>query len=102
MKTEWLLFIYLVLLYSGFNFTTHGAQDLYVTMLTKQFNVGLNKKTVIVVVSNIGGMIGGSLMGNASELFGRRLTVVICMLFSGAFLYPSFFNADQNWWAYVF
>lgn len=102
LKTEWLLFIYLVLLYSGFNFTTHGAQDLYVTMLTKQFNVGLNKKTVIVVVSNIGGMIGGSLMGNASELFGRRLTVVICMLFSGAFLYPSFFNADQNWWAYVF
>ncbi|KAI5969087.1 hypothetical protein CANMA_001892 [Candida margitis] len=102
LKTEWLLFVYLVLLYSGFNFTTHGAQDLYVTMLTKQFGVSLNKKTVIVVVSNIGGMIGGSLMGNASELLGRRLTVVICMLFSGAFLYPSFFNADQNWWAYVF
>ena len=102
LKTEWLLFIYLVLLYSGWNFTTHGSQDLYVTMLTKQFNVSINKKTVIVVVSNIGGMIGGSVMGNASELLGRRLTVVICILFSSAFLYPSFFDADKNWWAYVF
>ena len=50
-KTEWLIFSYLVLLYAGWNFTTHGSQDLYVTMITKQYHVGLDKKTVIIVVS---------------------------------------------------
>ncbi|RLV94892.1 Carboxylic acid transporter protein [Spathaspora sp. JA1] len=101
LKTEWLMFTYLVLLYAGWNFTTHGSQDLYVTLLTKQFHVGLNQKTIIIVVSNIGGIIGGTIMGSMSELFGRRLTVIICMIWCGAWLYPSFFNADVNWWAYV-
>lgn len=102
LKTEWLMFTYLVLLFAGWNFTTHGSQDLYVTLLTNQFGVGLDKKTVITVISNLGGVIGGIIMGSVSELFGRRLTVIICMLWCGAFLYPSFFNADTNWWAYVF
>ncbi|KAG7665741.1 uncharacterized protein J8A68_000761 [[Candida] subhashii] len=102
LRTEWLMFLYLVLLYAGWNFTTHGSQDLYVTLLTKQFNVSLNQKTIIIVVSNLGGILGGIIMGSVSELFGRRLTVIICMLWCGAFLYPSFFNADKNWWAYVF
>ncbi|EGW31768.1 uncharacterized protein SPAPADRAFT_62363 [Spathaspora passalidarum NRRL Y-27907] len=101
LKTEWLMFTYLVLLYAGWNFTTHGSQDLYVTLLTKQFNVDLNLKTVIIVVSNLGGIIGGIIMGSVSELLGRRLTVIICMLWCGAWLYPSFFHADTNWWAYV-
>ncbi|RLV91692.1 Carboxylic acid transporter protein [Spathaspora sp. JA1] len=101
-KTEWLMFTYLVLLYAGWNFTTHGSQDLYVTLLTKQFNVSLNQKTIIIVVSNIGGIIGGVIMGSLSELFGRRLTVIICMIWCGAWLYPAFFHADVNWWAYVF
>ena len=101
-KTEWLIFSYLVLLYAGWNFTTHGSQDLYVTMITKQYHVGLDKKTVIIVVSNIGGIIGGIIMGQASELLGRRLTVVISIVCAGAFLYPSFFNPDRNWPAYIF
>ena len=101
LKTEWLLFIYLVLLYSGWNFTTHGAQDLYVTMITNQFGVDFDTRTIIVVVSNLGGMIGGIIMGSFSELLGRRLTVIICMIWCCALVYPSFFNADKNWWAYV-
>lgn len=101
-KTEWLIFSYLVLLYAGWNFTTHGSQDLYVTMITKQYHVGLDKKTIIIVVSNIGGIIGGIIMGQASELLGRRLTVVISIVCAGAFLYPSFFNPDRNWPAYIF
>ena len=102
LKTEWLLLIYLVLLYAGWNFTTHGSQDLYVTMLTKQFEVDSNMRTVIVVVSNLGAMLGGTVMGSVSELLGRRLTVIICALWCGAFIYPSFFHADTRWWAYVF
>ncbi|KAG7665743.1 uncharacterized protein J8A68_000763 [[Candida] subhashii] len=101
LKTEWLVFSYLVLLFAGFNFISHGTQDLYSTLLTKQFDVTLNKKTIIIAISNIAAMLGGVTMGSVSELFGRRLTILICMLWCGAFVYPAYFNADKNWWAFV-
>ncbi|RCK64734.1 Carboxylic acid transporter [Candida viswanathii] len=102
LKTEWLMFSYLVLLYAGWNFTTHGSQDLYVTLLKNQYHMGIDKRTVIIVTSNIGAIVGGIIMGQMSELLGRRLTVVVSMVVAGAFLYPSFFNANQNWPAYIF
>lgn len=89
------------MLFVGFNFMAHGTQDLYSTLLTKQFSVPLNKKTLIIVISNIASFFGGITGGSASEVFGRRLTIIICLLLNGAFLYPAFHNADKNWWAYV-
>ncbi|ABN65148.2 carboxylic acid transporter protein [Scheffersomyces stipitis CBS 6054] len=100
-KTEWLMFIYLVLLLTGFNFTTHGSQDLYVTLLTKQYNVDSDYRTVIVVVSNLAGIVGGVVVGSFSEVFGRRLSIIICMIWCGAFLYPAFMHAKSQWWAYA-
>ncbi|KAK6461396.1 major facilitator superfamily domain-containing protein [Scheffersomyces coipomensis] len=101
-RTEWVLFIYLVILMGIFNFTTHGSQDLYVTMLTNQYGISLNQKTVIIVVCNLGGIVGGITLGQLSELFGRRLTILIGTIGAGAFLYPSFYNSKQNYPAYFF
>ncbi|KAK6205567.1 Jen1 protein [Scheffersomyces amazonensis] len=101
-RTEWLLFAYLVFLMGVFNFSTHGSQDLYVTMLTNQYGVDLNLKTVIIVVCNLGGIAGGIVIGQLSELYGRRLTIIISTILAGAFLYPSFFNSKQNYPAYFF
>ncbi|KAI5959674.1 JEN1 [Candida margitis] len=101
LKTEWLLFIYLCIAYAGWNFTSHGTQDLYVTMLSNQFGVDLNKRTLIVALSNVGGLIGGACIGNVSEVLGRRLSAIIATIFCGAFVYPSFYDADKNWGAYV-
>ena len=42
LKRHWLLLIYLVLLMAGFNFMSHGSQDLYPTMLTSQFGFSDN------------------------------------------------------------
>lgn len=36
LKNHWLLLIYMVLLMAGFNFMSHGSQDLYPTMLTNR------------------------------------------------------------------
>ncbi|KAG7192555.1 uncharacterized protein KQ657_001654 [Scheffersomyces spartinae] len=91
-RTDWLLLIFLVLLMSGFNFMSHGSQDLYPTLLVKQHNASPNQKTIIMVVVNIGAICGGIFFGNLTELLGRRLTIMICCLFSSAFLYPSFFS----------
>lgn len=91
-KTEWIQFIYLVLLMLGFNFMSHGSQDLYPTLLEKQRDVGSDAKTVIMVVVNLGAMAGGVVFGQLTEVFGRRLTIVVCVLFSACFLYPSYYS----------
>lgn len=93
-RTEWLMFTYLVVLMSVYNFISHGSQDLYPTLLVKQHNVGPDKKTVLMVVVNLGAMAGGLFMGQLTELLGRRLTIIICCIMGGAFIYPSFFSDD--------
>ena len=101
LKTEWLLFIYLCITYAAWNSCSHGTQDLYVTMLSNQFGVDINKRTMIVSLSNVGGLIGGACIGNVSEIFGRRLSAIIATICCGALVYPSFYNADKNWGAYI-
>ena len=93
MRTEWLMFIYLIFMMSGLNFISHGSQDLYPTFLVKQLNIGPDAKTVIMTVVNLGAICGGIFFGQLTELLGRRLTVVVTMVFSACFLYPSFYSS---------
>jgi SHS family lactate transporter-like MFS transporter len=37
-KKHWMLLVYMVLLMAGFNFMSHGSQDLYPTMLVRTPN----------------------------------------------------------------
>src|SRR5271168_2046870 len=75
-------FIYLVLLMTAFNWMSHGTQDVYPTFLgsTTNHGAGLSSSTVkgIVVVYNIGAIIGGLFFGTLSQRFSRRYTVVFC------------------------
>jgi SHS family lactate transporter-like MFS transporter len=77
-------FIYLVALMTAFNWMSHGTQDVYPTFLGSTTNqgAGLPSSTVklIVVVYNIGAIIGGLFFGTQSQRFGRRYTVVFCAL----------------------
>jgi MFS transporter, SHS family, lactate transporter len=77
-------FIYLVLLMTAFNWMSHGTQDVYPTFLgaTANHGAGLASTTVkwIVVVYNIGAIIGGLFFGTLSQRFSRRYTVVFCAL----------------------
>jgi MFS transporter, SHS family, lactate transporter len=77
-------FIYLVLLMTAFNWMSHGTQDVYPTFLgsTANHGAGLASSTVkgIVIVYNIGAIIGGLFFGTMSQRFSRRYTVVFCAL----------------------
>ena len=77
-------FIYLVLLMTAFNWMSHGTQDVYPTFLgaTANQGAGLSSVTVkwIVVVYNVGAIIGGLFFGTMSQRFGRRYTVIFCAL----------------------
>jgi len=75
-------FFYLVALMTAFNWMSHGTQDVYPTFLTSTGNhgAGLSSVTVkwIVVVYNVGAIIGGLFFGTLSQRFGRRYTVAFC------------------------
>lgn len=88
----WLIIIYCVLMMAGFNFMSHGSQDLYPTMLTVQLGYNSNQSTVTNSVANLGAIFGGTLCGHLSTFVGRRLTVIIACVIGGAMIYP---------WAFV-
>lgn len=96
LKRHWLLLVYLVLLMAGFNFMSHGSQDLYPTMLENQFNFGANQVTVTQVVANLGAMTGGTVVGFLSQTFGRRLSIIVICVIGGALLYPYTFVSSER------
>jgi len=96
LKRHWLLLIYLVLLMAGFNFMSHGSQDLYPTMLTNQFNFSHNGVTVTQVVANLGAMTGGTTIGYCSQIFGRRFSIIFISIVGGCLLYPYTFVENKN------
>lgn len=75
-------FVYLVLLMTVFNWMSHGTQDVYPTFLTAttDHGAGLSSLTArwIVVIYNIGAIIGGLAFGTLSQRFSRRYTIVFC------------------------
>lgn len=89
-KKNWLMFIYLILLLTGSNYLTHASQDLYPSMLRKQLQMSEDAITVAIVVANIGAIVGSLLTGLAMEIFGRRLSLLICCILGGCFVYPAY------------
>lgn len=75
-------FVYLVLLMTAFNWMSHGTQDVYPTFLTAttDHGAGLSSLTArwIVVIYNIGAIIGGLAFGTLSQRFSRRYTIGFC------------------------
>lgn len=96
LKRHWLLLIYLVLLMAGFNFMSHGSQDLYPTMLENQYNFSKNAVTVTQVVANLGAMTGGTVIGYLSQVFGRRFSIIFISIIGGALLYPYGFVGNEK------
>lgn len=94
-KKHWLILIYLVLLMAGFNFMSHGSQDLYPTMLRSQYSFGANAVTVTQVVANLGAMSGGIVVGFCSQIFGRRISIIVMCIIGGALLYPYTFISSK-------
>jgi SHS family lactate transporter-like MFS transporter len=95
LRRHWILLTYLVLLMAGFNFMSHGSQDLYPTMLKNQFSFSANAVTITQVVANLGAMLGGTVVGFYSQIFGRRFSIIVCSIVGGALLYPYTFVTSK-------
>jgi len=77
---NWKLFVYLVLLMSGMNFASHGTQDMYPTFLQRFWHLGINQRSLVLIVSMLGAITGGVLIGLISDRAGRRKAIVISLL----------------------
>ena len=74
-------FVFLVILMAAFNFLSHGTQDLYPTFLKSDEHggAGLSASTAtwIAVIYNVGAIIGGLVLGWASDRIGRKGAILI-------------------------
>ncbi|CAI2176700.1 5624_t:CDS:2 [Funneliformis geosporum] len=86
LKLHWRRFIYCVLLMACFNFLSHGTQDLYPTFLKVQLGYQTAQVTILTVIANIGAITGGSICGYLSQLYGRRVTIIIAVTLAACFV----------------
>jgi MFS transporter, SHS family, lactate transporter len=77
---NWQRFLYLVLLLSMFNFFSHGTQDLYPTYLQRQRHYDVNSTAMVSAISMVGAIMGGLIIGNLSDRFGRRRSMIVAAL----------------------
>jgi MFS transporter, SHS family, lactate transporter len=74
------LFFYLVLLMSMMNFMSHGTQDMYPTYLQRQLHYNTSSTALVSAISMVGAIFGGLIIGNFSDRFGRRRSMVVAAL----------------------
>ncbi|KAI9448813.1 carboxylic acid transporter [Lactarius psammicola] len=86
LKQHWGLCVYAVLLMAGFNFLSHGSQDLYPTYLKTSKGFDTRHAIIATIIGNCGAITGGAIAGSVSQYIGRRLTIILFVLFSGAFI----------------
>ncbi|KAF8320926.1 carboxylic acid transporter [Clavulina sp. PMI_390] len=86
LKTHWLLCIYAVLLMTGFNFLSHGSQDIYPTYLQSDKLLSSQLATKATIIGNCGAVAGGTIAGLVSQHLGRRLTMLLFILLIGCFI----------------
>jgi MFS transporter, SHS family, lactate transporter len=79
---QWKLCMYLLLLMTFMMFLSHGTQDLYPDFLQSQHHAGVAVASYIVILGNIGAMLGGIIFGQLSNTMGRRLSLIGALVLS--------------------
>src|SRR6266852_3926797 len=77
--SHWKLFIYLVLLMMMMNFVSHGTQDMYPTLLKRQWGFSPQRVAVVTAFTMVGAIIGGLSFGLSSDRFGRRRSMIAAL-----------------------
>ncbi|KZV96668.1 MFS general substrate transporter [Exidia glandulosa HHB12029] len=86
LKHHWKLCVYAVLLMAGFNFLSHGSGDLFPTYMQTTKGFTARQASISTIIASSGAIAGGAVAGWASQYIGRRLTIVICLVLTGAFV----------------
>jgi MFS transporter, SHS family, lactate transporter len=77
---EWKRFAYLVVLMTFMMFLSHGTQDLYPDFLKEVHKVSDGLRANMVIISNIGAVVGAVIFGQLSQAAGRRKGMLAALL----------------------
>ncbi|RXK36287.1 MFS transporter, SHS family, lactate transporter [Tremella mesenterica] len=86
LKTNYLKWIWAVCMMTGFNFFSHGSQDLFPTYLITSKHLSSKLASKATIISNCGAIVGGTLAGYSSQYIGRRLAIIICLLYTACWI----------------
>jgi SHS family lactate transporter-like MFS transporter len=78
--SHWKLFLYIALLMTFMNFSSHGTQDMYPTFLERFWHFDAGKRSLISGLSMLGAIAGGVTFGYYSDLRGRRRAIVTALV----------------------
>ncbi len=82
------LAVYGVVMMTAFNFFSHGTQDIYPKLfLAKQMHFSHATLTHIVLLYNVGAILGGIVFGWLSQKIGRRYAIIAACMLSLLVLY---------------
>jgi len=81
-RQHWKSVIYLVLMMTLMMFLSHGTQDLYPDFLKTTHGASQRTVSYIVILYNVGAVIGAVIFGHISEIFGRRRGMIAALLLS--------------------
>jgi SHS family lactate transporter-like MFS transporter len=79
---HWKIFCYLVLLMTLMMFLAHGTQDLYPDFLKSARALRHDVVAYLVILFNIGAVLGAIIFGHLSESVGRRRSMIAALLLS--------------------
>jgi SHS family lactate transporter-like MFS transporter len=74
------LFLFLVLLMSGFNAFSHGSQDLHPVFLQSDHHFDPHMVSIIGIMLALGAITGGVVFGALSERWGRKRAIIAAAL----------------------
>jgi MFS transporter, SHS family, lactate transporter len=78
--SHWKTFAFIVVLMTCFNFVSHGTQDMYPTFLQRAWNLSAKSRSAMTMISAVGAIIGGTLVGMLSDTMGRRRAMIMALL----------------------
>lgn len=76
---NWKTFVYVTVLMALMNGVSHGTQDLYPTLLKRDWNFQTSRVVALTAISMVGALIGGIMAGHWSDRLGRRRTIVLAL-----------------------
>jgi SHS family lactate transporter-like MFS transporter len=79
---QWRRFLYLVVLMTFMMFLSHGTQDLYPDFLQEVHKVSAIGKANILIIANVGAIVGAILFGLLSQAAGRRKGMLAALALS--------------------
>ncbi|GAA6038147.1 hypothetical protein JCM8097_005758 [Rhodosporidiobolus ruineniae] len=86
LKLHWVRCIFGLCLMTGFNFFSHGSQDIFPSYLQDSKGLSAHLSTVATIIGNCGAIAGGTIAGWVSQFLGRRLTIIVMCIWTCAFI----------------